>query len=34
MRREGIVRSTPVYADNGAQLANVYTVLDEVWPQD
>lgn len=29
MRREGIVRSTPVYADNGAQLANLYTVLDE-----
>ena len=29
MRREGIVVSTPVHAENGAQLANVYTVVDE-----
>lgn len=34
MRREGIVLSEPVHAENGAQLANVYTVVDEVWPED
>ena len=34
MRREGIVVSRPVHAANGAQLANVYTVVDEVWPDD
>ena len=34
MRREGIVVSTPVHAENGAQLANVYAVVDEVWPKD
>ena len=34
MRREGIVISRPVHAASGAQLANVYTVVDEVWPED
>ena len=34
MRREGIVVSTPVHAENGAQLVNVYEVVEEAWPQD
>ena len=34
MRREGIVISTPVHAENGAQLANVYEVVEESQPLD
>lgn len=34
MRREGIVTSTPVHAENGAQLANVYEVVEESQPLD
>lgn len=34
MRREGILVSEPIYADNGAQLANAYRMVDDDHPAD
>lgn len=34
MRREGILVSEPIYADNGAQLANAYRMVDDDHPAE